>query len=190
MSLETDIEELLVRSARKYPIDLEEKIGTLDKPLILECACPGWQPKFWGPPRAYPIRKPPGYKEGGLRFPAVPCEIEEQAQVIIESVKAGAAGVHIHPRDPEDCIAINDVQLMKQVYDKIFEEVDCSIEIAKTCAERFPQAKIEVHVDVGKTNRSRTRIYVDMLRGWVTGMGYLFKVKPYSWASDVAVPEP
>jgi len=74
----------------------------------------------------------------------------------------------------------------RALQNKIFEEVDCSIEIAKTCAERFPQAKIEVHVDVGKTNRSRTRIYVDMLRGWVTGMGYLFKVKPYSWASDVA----
>ena len=74
----------------------------------------------------------------------------------------------------------------KMLQNKIFEEVDCSIEIAKELSDRFPKAKIEVHVDVGKTNRSKTRIYVDMLRGWVTGMGYLFKVKPYSWASDVA----
>ena len=74
----------------------------------------------------------------------------------------------------------------KMLQNKIFEEVDCSIEIAKELSSRFPNAKIEVHVDVGRTNRSKTRIYVDMLKGWVTGMGYLFKVKPYSWASDVA----
>lgn len=74
----------------------------------------------------------------------------------------------------------------KSLQNKIFEEVDCSIEIAKECAKRFPGAKIEVHVDVGKTNRSKTRIYIDMLRGWVTGMGYLFKAKPQSWASYIA----
>jgi hypothetical protein len=35
------IEELLVRISRRQPIEFEEKIGTLDKPMILECACPG-----------------------------------------------------------------------------------------------------------------------------------------------------
>ena len=69
---------------------------------------------------------------------------------------------------------------------KIFEEVDCSIEIAKECEKQFPNAKIEVHVDVGKTNRSRTRIYVDIIKGWITGMGYCYKVKPQSWASYIA----
>jgi len=74
----------------------------------------------------------------------------------------------------------------KSLQNKIFEEVDCSIEIAKECAKRFPMAKIEVHVDVGKTNRSKTRIYIDSLKGLVTGMGYLFKAKPQSWASYIA----
>jgi uncharacterized protein len=74
----------------------------------------------------------------------------------------------------------------KSLQNKIFEEVDCSIEIAKECAKMFPKAKIEVHVDVGKTNRSKTRIYIDSLKGWVTGMGYLFKAKPQSWASYIA----
>jgi uncharacterized protein len=74
----------------------------------------------------------------------------------------------------------------KTLQNKIFEEVDCSIEIAKECSKRFPSAKIEVHVDVGKTNRSKTRVYVDALKGWVTGMGYLFKIKPNSWASYIA----
>lgn len=69
---------------------------------------------------------------------------------------------------------------------KIFEEVDCSIQIANNLSTRFPDAKIEVHVDVGKTNLSKTRIYVDMIKGWVTGMGYQFKFKPKSWASHIA----
>lgn len=119
-----DTEELLVNIAEKHPIELEERIDTLSKPLILECACPGWQPKYWGPPRAYPVRKPYGYEEGGIRYPAVPCSIEEQVQALIQAVKAGAAAVHIHPRDPKDCLTAHDPRLVKEVYDKIFEEVD------------------------------------------------------------------
>tara|TARA_R110002074_G_scaffold384633_2_gene565369 strand:+ start:173 stop:646 length:474 start_codon:yes stop_codon:yes gene_type:complete len=74
----------------------------------------------------------------------------------------------------------------KALQNKIFEEVDCSLEIAKELSEFFPRAKIEVHVDVGKTNRSKTKIYVDTIRGWVTGLGFLFKIKPKSWASYIA----
>ena len=69
---------------------------------------------------------------------------------------------------------------------KIFEEVDCSIEIARELSNNFPKAKIEVHVDVGKSNRSKTKMYVEMLKGWVTGLGFGFKIKPHSWASYVA----
>ena len=69
---------------------------------------------------------------------------------------------------------------------KILEEVDCSIQIADELSKYFPQSQIEVHVDVGKSNRSKTRIYVEMIKGWVTGMGYLFKIKPNSWASHIA----
>ena len=118
------VEDMLVRIASKHPIELDEKIHALDKPVILECACPGWQPRQWGPPRAYPTAKPPGYKEGGIRYAAVPCSIEDQAQAMIEAVKAGTAAVHIHPRDPKDCIASHDIEIFKEVYDRIFKEVD------------------------------------------------------------------
>ena len=74
----------------------------------------------------------------------------------------------------------------KALQNKIFEEVDCSLEIAKELSFYFPDAEIEVHVDVGKTNLSKTRIYVDTIKGWVTGLGYLFKIKPKSWASYIA----
>jgi 3-keto-5-aminohexanoate cleavage enzyme len=119
-----DIEEILVRIASKHPIELEEKIHTFDKPLILECACPGWQPRNWGPPRAYPVKKPTGYRKGGVRYPAVPCSLEDQSQALIEAVKAGCAAVHVHPRDPEDCMSSDDPELLAAVYDCVFKEVD------------------------------------------------------------------
>lgn len=119
-----NIEEVLVRIAEKHPIELEERIETLSKPLILECACPGWQARLWGPPRAYPVRKPAGYQEGGVRYPAVPCTIEDQAKENVDAVRAGAAAIHIHPRDPKDCMATDEVGLLAQVYDRIFEAVD------------------------------------------------------------------
>jgi len=69
---------------------------------------------------------------------------------------------------------------------KIFEEVDCSLRIAKDFSNYFPNAKIEVHVDVGKTLKSKTRIYIDAIKGWVNGCGFTCRVKPFSWASYIA----
>ena len=74
----------------------------------------------------------------------------------------------------------------KSLQNKIFEEVNCSLEIAKEFSEYFPEAVIEVHVDVGKSNKSKTKIYVDTIKGWVTGLGFSFKIKPKSWASYIA----
>jgi len=108
----------------KLPIELEAIIDTLDKPLILECACPGWQQREWPSKQAYPWGLPPGYKEGDIRYPAVPCEFEDQADEIIEATKAGCAAAHIHPRDPEDCVRTHDPAALARVYDRIFEAVD------------------------------------------------------------------
>lgn len=115
------------KSFRMFPIELEPRISTLSKPLIIISACPGWQSRYWGPPEVYPIM-PPGYKEGELRYPAVPWSIEEQARADIEAMKAGAAGLHHHPRDPETGVgksmASNGVLLKTQAYDLVFEELD------------------------------------------------------------------
>lgn len=132
-------EDILIKIAEKIPIELAEQIKTLKKPLIIENACPGWQPKHWGPPSVYPHKKPKGYKKGGVRYPAVPVSIEDQAQANIEAIKAGAAALHIHPRDPEDGFATNDPKILKKVYDKIFEEVDAiSIQHTWIITERGP----------------------------------------------------
>lgn len=120
------VEELLSRAVKKLPIELEERIRTLEKPLIIECACPGWQPKMWPPLEAYGGRKPPGYEPGGVRYPAVPCTIEQQVREIVEAVRLGCSVAHIHPRDPEDhCLSSKRLDLLTEVYDRIFAEVDC-----------------------------------------------------------------
>ena len=118
------------RRLRMHPIEFEERISTLDKPLIIESACPGWQPKYWGPRELY-RREPVGYKENGIRFPAVPVSLEEQARMDIEAIKAGAAAIHHHPRDPRTGISVEGnplqtmhTELQAKIIDLVFREVD------------------------------------------------------------------
>jgi len=119
-------EQIVSTIARRHPIELEERIDTLDKPIVIECASPGWQPDVWPPEDAYPEGElPPNYTEAGdVRYPAVPCSIEDQAETLIEAVEAGCATTHVHPRDPEDCLGTDDVGLLAEIYDRVFEAVD------------------------------------------------------------------
>lgn len=86
-----------------YPVEDEPKIPTMDKPLIIESACPGWQ-------------------TGGKRFPAVPITIADQIKEQVDSVKAGAVLVHVHPRDPKTGNAVMSHKLLKEVLDGVFNE--------------------------------------------------------------------
>jgi len=118
--------EIVSTIARRHPIELEERIDTLADPLIIECASPGWQPDVWPPEDAYPEGNlPPNYTEAGdTRYPAVPCSIEDQARTLIDAVEEGCAATHVHPRDPEDCLGTDDVALLADIYDRVFEETD------------------------------------------------------------------
>lgn len=89
-----------------FPIDKEPRIPTLDKPVIIESAYPGWQ-------------------QGGKRFPAVPTTIDQQIREIVESVKAGAIAIHVHPRDPKTGNAVVNPHLLHEILGPVFEQVDC-----------------------------------------------------------------
>ena len=126
----------MIRRLDMHPIDFEERINTLDKPLIIESACPGWQPKYWGPREIYPA-EPPGYtEEGDERFPAVPITIEEQKRDIVEAVKLGAQCIHFHPRDPEIGIALEfterNAPLMAELLKLAFKEISDAITLQHT----------------------------------------------------------
>ncbi len=96
-----------------FPVESEPRMPTMDKPLIIESASPGWQ-------------------EGGKRFPAIPVTIADQIKDQVESVKAGAIIVHVHPRDPKTGHAVEgNHTLLKEILDGIFAEVgDCITAVA------------------------------------------------------------
>lgn len=66
---------------------------------------------------------------------------------------------------------------------RIMKEVNYSIEIALDLLERYPQSDIEVHIDIGTSEKSATRKYVDEFMGWTKTSGFVCKIKPDAWAS-------
>ena len=67
---------------------------------------------------------------------------------------------------------------------RILQEVKQSIDVSLVLLERYPSAEIEVHVDIGKSVKSETRIFVDTVNGWLSGVGFQCRIKPDSWASS------
>lgn len=100
-----------------FPIENEERITTLDRPVIIESACPGWQ-------------------VGGQRFPAVPKSIDEQVQETVDSIRAGAVAVHMHPRDPESGNAQANPKLLAHILGRVFDEVGDYVTLSHTWAVR------------------------------------------------------
>lgn len=85
-----------------FPVEQEVPIPTLNKPLILESAFPGW----------IPIEINPN----------IPIQSDLVAREVIESVQAGATAIHVHPRDPEDGGLRMDPPLLKKTLDPVFDQ--------------------------------------------------------------------
>lgn len=84
-------------------LQADPRIPTMDKPLIIESAFPGTQE--------------------GRQNPWIPNEPDKIAAEIIDSVKAGAAVIHVHPRDPETGGMRIDPLLVKEIVDPVFDAV-------------------------------------------------------------------
>ena len=68
---------------------------------------------------------------------------------------------------------------------RIFREVQDSIEIALNISEHIPTAKIELHLDVSPPhNGNGTSKISDMLTGYAKASGFECKIKPEAWASQ------
>ena len=72
----------------------------------------------------------------------------------------------------------------KSLRQKIMREVKLSLDTACMLREAFPQEPIEIHADVGLSQKSATSIYVEQVKGWISGLGFTCKIKPKSWASS------
>ena len=105
-----------------FPVAKAPKIPTMlgclgNGKVVIEAAIPGWQPVWWWRDRGVEDL-PPGSNGG-------PKCIQEQADAIIECVKAGASVIHTHPRDPSDGLArIHAPKLLAAINDEAFSEVD------------------------------------------------------------------
>ena len=60
-----------------------------------------------------------------------------------------------------------------------------SIEIAMELENLFSN-RLEVHLDVGDTIRSKTAAYEQELQSLVISQGYACVIKPFSWAGSAA----
>lgn len=86
----------------EFAIEREPRIPTLDRPLIIESAFPGWLP-----PRVNPH---------------VPMDAKGIIREIIDSVRAGAGAIHVHPRDPKDGGHLMDPVKLKELIDPVIQE--------------------------------------------------------------------
>ena len=111
----TDVENVMREVVNR--VMKEPKIPTMDRKLIVEASTPGHYPRLL-------------WEQVGIKN-MPPWSIEEQASMVIECVKAGAAGVHTHPRDPSSkyCYEMHagrDMapELGASVLDRAFQKVD------------------------------------------------------------------
>lgn len=90
----------------------EPIVQTMNRKLIIETCIPGWHPIKW-------------YKDRGIQnLPLI--SIEDQAQAIVDCVKAGASLIHVHPRDPKKNGLPQKYapELLAEIQDKAFAQVD------------------------------------------------------------------
>jgi predicted RNase H-related nuclease YkuK (DUF458 family) len=72
----------------------------------------------------------------------------------------------------------------KTLLQRIMTEVQNSIDMGMKILELYPEAKIELHLDVSNTNKeSKTSKFADMLVGYAKGSGFDCKIKPEAFAA-------
>jgi len=67
---------------------------------------------------------------------------------------------------------------------RIFQEVADSVQLGLSLLEIYPDAPIELHLDVSQNKTAKTSTLVEQLTGYVRGAGFDYKIKPNSWASS------
>jgi predicted RNase H-related nuclease YkuK (DUF458 family) len=73
----------------------------------------------------------------------------------------------------------------KVLVNRMLSEIQSSIETALKISDLYPDAKIELHLDISGTNGiGATSQYADMLTGYAKSTGFPCKIKPHSWASS------
>ncbi|MFT8312693.1 MAG: ribonuclease H-like YkuK family protein [Clostridium sp.] len=80
------------------------------------------------------------------------------------------------------------VPKITNVRQKIYYETALSLELASKLSKSFEKANIkediEIHVDIGTNKNGKTFELISEITGWITGTGYKYQIKPYSYAAS------
>ncbi len=77
--------------------------------------------------------------------------------------------------------------LFPNLISRILEETRLSLDIANNLVteREIPNNLIEVHLDVSPFEaKTKTSKFSDMLKGYVSGAGFNYQLKPFAWASQ------
>ena len=99
---------------RDWPMFRQPKttFAAWDKKVAIEACVPGHSPPRW-------------YRDRGVNHPHLtPITIEDQADAIVECIKAGAMAIHTHPRDPATGMGADFLKWLPPIMDRAMEKVD------------------------------------------------------------------
>jgi predicted RNase H-related nuclease YkuK (DUF458 family) len=67
---------------------------------------------------------------------------------------------------------------------RLMEEANLAITLGLELQEDFPDAKIEIHLDVSPHKSNLSNVMADQLAGYARAAGFDCKIKPHSWAAS------
>lgn len=72
---------------------------------------------------------------------------------------------------------------------RLMAEADMSIMLGLELQEEFPDARIEIHLDVSQRKENLSNGVADQVAGYAKAAGFECKLKPESWASSCVADE-
>ena len=77
-----------------------------------------------------------------------------------------------------------DKNSFKDLYKRLIKETSDSLDLANKIKSNFPNANIEIHLDVNQNDKHKSSKYKNALLGYVQGYGFNFKLKPDSFVAS------
>ncbi len=101
----------------------------------------------------------------------------EFATVIVFVRKANGAFMYLHKTASQQRMTIKERMLLE-----VAKSIEVAVELQATIA-RY-DVEMEVHADINNNPAFKSNEALDEARGYITGMGFVFKSKPASFASS------
>ena len=67
---------------------------------------------------------------------------------------------------------------------RLTNEVWKSLEVSFFIKEKYPDVPLVVDLDLNKSSKFKSGIYVNELVGMITGQNFKYRIKPFSWAAS------